>query len=78
LKDEKNSAVILETFPDIILDGLGELSKPLKLKDGVWEFAIDDAEMNQVLYISIRVNRFMLEKLYRYDHIEKSQQVVPE
>jgi hypothetical protein len=78
LKDEKNSAVILETSPDIILDGLGGLSKPVKVKDGVWEFVIDYPEMNQVLYISIRANGIMLEKLYRHQHIEKSQQVVPE
>jgi hypothetical protein len=78
LNDEKNSVVILETSPDIILDGLGGLSKPFKLEDGAWEFVIDYPEMNQVLYISIRANGIMLEKLYRHQHIEKSQQVVPE
>lgn len=71
LKDEKKSAVMLETSPDIILDGMGELSKPQKLKDGVWEIVINYPELNQVLYISIRANGVLLEQLYRYQHIEK-------
>ncbi len=71
LKDEKNVAVILDMSPDIILDGLGHLSMPQKVKDGVWEIVIDYPEMNQILYISVRANGVMLEKLLRYQHIEK-------
>lgn len=71
LKDENNSAVMLDMYPDVILEGMGEFTKPQKLKDGGWEIVISYPELNQVLYISIRANGVLLEKLYRYQHIEK-------
>ena len=69
LRDKNSSPV--EQQPDIILEGLGDVSEIKQVKNGVWEFSLAYPEENQILYISIRANGILLERLYRFQHVEK-------
>jgi len=71
LKDEKDSLVKVDAAPDIILNGDGNISMPQMVKSGIWEIEVSYPEMNQIMYFSIRANGVLLEKLLRYQHIEK-------
>jgi len=71
LKDEKNSPIKLDATPDVIFEGTGTISMPQMVKLGVWELEVSYPEMNQIMYFSIRANGVLLERLLRYQHIEK-------
>jgi hypothetical protein len=71
LKDKNGAVFDVPHSPEIIFVGRGEASVPVKLKTGVWEFEITYPEDNQILYLSVRANGVLLEKLFRYQHVEK-------
>ncbi|MBA2403776.1 MAG: hypothetical protein H0V66_03315 [Bdellovibrionales bacterium] len=71
LKDKNGASVDLQANPEIILEGLGEVSELKMIKSGVWEFVISYPEDNQVFYISVRANGVLVERLFRFQHVEK-------
>ena len=71
LKDKNSKLVEVKQVPDIIFSGLGEASALQKIKKGVWEFEISYPEDNQILYLSVRANGVSLDKLFRFQYVEK-------
>lgn len=71
LKDKKGKAVVASQLPDIILEGLGEVSDLESKGKGVWLFRVKYPEENQVFYLSVRAHGILLERLFRHQHVEK-------
>lgn len=71
LRDKASLPLETELFPDIILEGLAEVSELRLIKKGVWEFSLAYPEQNQIFYLSIRANEVLLERLFRFQHLEK-------
>lgn len=71
LKDKNDAALEVQQPPEIIFMGLGSVTEPVMVETGVWEFDIEYPEENQIIYISARVNGVLLEKLLRFQHVEK-------
>lgn len=71
LLDKKNKPLVSTQVPDIILEGLGEISDLESRGNGVWVFNVKYPEENQVFYLSIRVHGILLERLFRHQHVEK-------
>lgn len=71
LKNKKGKRVETQTAPEIILEGLGEVSALMMTKQGVWEFTVDILEENQIIYLSVRANGVQMDRLFRYQHIAK-------
>lgn len=71
LKDKAGSMVEVQQFPEIVLEGTGEVSDMVMVKPGIWEIEIGYPEENVILYLSARANGVLLERLYRFQHVEK-------
>lgn len=71
LNDKKGRSLASEQKPDIILEGLGEVSDLEPKGAGIWEFRVNYPEENQVFYLSVRLHGVLLEKIFRYQHVEK-------
>jgi hypothetical protein len=71
LKDRTKNFLELKLPPEIILEGSGQISDLEKTGDGTWEFELSYPEENQIMYFSIRANGIYLERLLRYQHVEK-------
>ncbi len=71
LKDKNASLVQVQILPDVVFMGSGDLSTPKMVKTGIWEFHLDYPDENQIFYLSVRANGVLLEKLLRYQHVEK-------
>lgn len=71
LKDASGRGIASTQDPEIILEGMGELSRPEPSQDGSWEFRVHYPEMNQILYLSVRSNGLLLERILRFHHVEK-------
>jgi len=71
LKDKLDSEVEVEGKPEVIFEGLAEVSVPKMVKTGLWEFDIAYPEVNQIIYLSVRANGVLLDRLYRFQHVEK-------
>jgi hypothetical protein len=71
LKDKNDAALEVQRDPEIIFMGLGSVTQPVMIETGVWEFDIEYPEENQIIYISARVNGVLLERLLRFQHVEK-------
>jgi hypothetical protein len=71
LKDKHGSMVELQHLPEIILEGLCEVSQIKIVKPGVWDVEIVYPEENQILYLSVRASGVQIERFFRYQHIEK-------
>jgi hypothetical protein len=71
LGDKNGSAFQVESGPEIILEGIGQVVDLAPVGSGIWEFSIEYPEVNQVFYFSIRVNGVLLERIFRYQHVEK-------
>jgi hypothetical protein len=75
LSDKEGKGVEIPTIPEIILDpeGYAEIEDLVHVKQGVWEFTMTYPEHNIILYLSVRAHGVYLEKLFRFQHVEKSQ-----
>lgn len=71
LKDKHGSMIELQHLPEIILEGLGEVSQINVVKPGIWDIEIVYPDENQILYLSTRANGVQFERFFRYQHIEK-------
>ncbi len=71
LRDHKNRAVELALPPEFIMDGVEELSAPQMVTTGVWEVIATYPDMNQILHLSVRANGVLLERIFRFQHVEK-------
>ena len=71
LKDKDGSLVVVQHEPDIVFMGIGEISIPKMVKNGVWEFEIAYPDENQIIDLSVRANGVLLDKIFRFQHVEK-------
>lgn len=71
LRDHKKRAVESPLPPEVIMDGVEELSVPQMVTSGVWEVIVTYPDMNQILHLSVRANGVLLEKIFRFQHVEK-------
>lgn len=71
LGDKKNQPVEIPAEPEIIIDGQGVIEDLKHVKEGIWEFTLVYPEQNQIMYFSVRAHDVYLEKLFRYQHVEK-------
>jgi hypothetical protein len=71
LRDHKKRAVESPLPPEFIMDGVEELYVPQMVTSGVWEVIITYPDMNQILHLSVRANGVLLEKIFRFQHVEK-------
>lgn len=70
LRDKQNKAIETLDAPEIILEGEGELSLPVRMTKGIWEFQLTHSEQNQLFYLSVRANGTSLVKILRFQHVE--------
>lgn len=71
LRDQNNQLIQTLNPPDVLLDGIGEISELRRIQDGIWEFQVDYIEMNQIFYISVRAQDVYLAKIFRFQYVEK-------
>jgi hypothetical protein len=71
LRDKKGLPVDSELTPELIMEGSGTPSDLVKISQGVWQFSVIIPEENQIFYFSIRANGKYLERLLRFQFIEK-------
>lgn len=71
LQDKKGAMVETQAPPEIILEGLGEVSSLNLIQNGIWEFTVGMPEENQILYLNVRANGVQFDRFFRYQHIEK-------
>jgi hypothetical protein len=71
LRDELGMPVEVDQYPEVIHDGPVQIKELKLIRKGIWEFILVYPEENQFFYISIRANGVLLEKLYRFQHVEK-------
>ena len=69
--DKKGIGVKVIPQPELILEGVGQFFDLKPIGSGIWEFSLEYPEENQVLYFSIRANGVLLERIFRYQHVEK-------
>jgi hypothetical protein len=70
LKDQTGN--VLDAEPDInINNGMTHIEQVRKIRAGIWQFKVIFPEENRILYFSVRANGFLLDKLFRYQHVEK-------
>lgn len=71
LSDKNNRPIKTTNPPEIILEGLGEISALKPIQEGIWEFTVTYPEVNQLLYLSVRAQDAYFSNIYRFQHIEK-------
>ncbi len=73
LVDSRGKGVEIPTVPEIIVEpgSAGEVENMVHVKEGVWEFTVHYPEHNVIMYINVRAHGVYLEKLYRFQHVEK-------
>jgi hypothetical protein len=71
LKDKNGKVVEMIQMPDIMIEGNGTISDLSLVRKGVWRFQVNYSEDNQIMYFSVRGNGVYLERLQRFQHIEK-------
>jgi hypothetical protein len=71
LKDKNGKAVEMIQMPEIMIEGNGIISDMSLVRKGVWHFQVNYSEDNQIMYFSVRGNGVYLERLQRFQHIEK-------
>jgi len=71
LKDKKGNFVDLQYSPEIMIEGAGTLNDLVMVKNGLWQFRVTFSEDNHILYFSVRANGVYLERLLRFQHLEK-------
>lgn len=69
--DKKGIGVKVVPKPELILEGIGQFIDLKPIGSNIWEFSLEYPEENQVLYFSVRANGVLLERIFRYQHIEK-------
>lgn len=71
LADEKGRPIISEVIPEIILEGEGSIEHVRALGKGLWELKLIYPEHNTILYLSVRTHGAYLERIFRFQHVEK-------
>ena len=73
LADKQGKGVEIPTIPEIIVEpgSSGDVENLEHIKEGVWEFTVHYPEHNIIMYINVRAHGVYLEKLYRFQHVEK-------
>jgi hypothetical protein len=71
LQDKKGAKVETQAPPEIILEGLGEVSSLNLIQNGIWDFTVGMPEENQIIYLNVRANGVQFDRFFRYQHIEK-------
>jgi hypothetical protein len=71
LKDSKNKALDAHVVPEIVLDGLGSVEEVKYVKAGIWHVRVTYPEHNQIIYFSVRASGTKLERMLRFQHIDK-------
>lgn len=71
LQNKRGERVETQAPPEIILEGLGEVSTLKLSQNGIWEFTVNLPELNQIIYLNVRANGVEFDHLFRYQHIEK-------
>lgn len=71
LQDKRGNFVDLQFSPEIMIEGAGTLNDLMMVKKGLWQFRVTFSEDNHILYFSVRANGVYLERLLRFQHLEK-------
>lgn len=71
LKDKKGNYVELLQMPEMVVEGNGLITDLNLVRKGVWRCRVNYSEDNHIMYFSVRGNGVYLERLLRFQHIEK-------
>ena len=71
LQDKRGNFVDLQFSPEIMIEGAGTLNDLMMVKKGLWQFRVTFSEDNHILYFSVRANGVYLDRLLRFQHLEK-------
>jgi hypothetical protein len=71
LRDLKGHPLDLSYLPEVIVEGEAVMSDIRQTKKGTWHIQMTYSEGNQILYFSVRANGVKLERLLRFQHVEK-------
>ncbi len=71
LQDKRGDLVDLQFSPEIMIEGAGTLNDLMMVKKGLWQFRVTFSEDNHILYFSVRANGVYLDRLLRFQHLEK-------
>jgi hypothetical protein len=71
LADKSNRPLTTDELPEILIDGDVSIEDLKSLGNGVWEFTLNLPEHNVIVYLSVRSQEELLERLYRFQHVEK-------
>jgi len=71
LRDLKGNPLDLNYYPEVMVEGEAVMSDIRRIKKGTWHIQMTYSEGNQILYFSVRANGVKLERLLRFQHVEK-------
>jgi hypothetical protein len=71
LKDRQGKMLDLALFPELLIEGEASVNHIKSMQKGIWHFRITYPDYNQIFYFSVRANGVKLERLLRFQHIEK-------
>jgi hypothetical protein len=71
LKDLKGHPLDLNYLPEVIIEGEAVISDIRRIKKGTWHIHLSYPDDNLILYFSVRANGVKLERLLRFQHVEK-------
>lgn len=71
LQDKRGNFVDLQFSPEIMIEGAGTLNDLMMVKKGLWQFRVTFSEDDHILYFSVRANGVYLDRLLRFQHLEK-------
>ena len=71
LADKNNRPIDSDEVPEILVEGEGSIEELKAVENGLWEFNLVYPEHNVIIYLSIRSHESLLDRLYRFQHVEK-------
>ncbi len=71
LKDLKGHPLDLNYLPEVMIEGEAVTSDIRRIKKGTWHIHLSYPDDNLILYFSVRANGVKLERLLRFQHVEK-------
>jgi hypothetical protein len=71
LRDKHGHPLDMPQAPELLIEGNGVISELEPIEKGIWHLSLTYPDDNQIFYFSLRANGVYLERLLRFQHLEK-------
>lgn len=71
LRDKHGHPLDMPQAPELLIEGNGVISELEPIEKGIWHLSLTYPDDNLIFYFSVRANGVYLERLLRFQHLEK-------